>query len=381
MTVRQLGADDIPQLSSLHQLSFGYRTDEPPVEVRGTYGIDGPDGRLLAVATIRDYHQMWGGRPVPMGGIAGVAVHPDGRGQGLAATLMRALLPVLRSSGQPISVLFPTGVGVYRPVGWEVVGTLDDTRIATKDLRARSTDGVSIRSATEADLPAIRELYVGLGLNGLLTREGPEFPRGAEAVLDHDVVSMAVDAEGRPVGYASYSRGTGYRDGSELRVWECIGHTRAGTAALLESLASWSTVASTVLWRGPTEELRRHVASHVPPPAHSQPWMLRVVDPVEAIAGRGFPPEVAAEVAFVLADSDLPEHSGAWRLVVSDGHGVLDRVTQKSDLPVLQGRGLALLYAGAADVAALLRTGLLDRPVLGLDAVFAGHRPVILDYF
>jgi hypothetical protein len=52
-----------------------------------------------------------------------------------------------------------------------------------------------------------------------------------------------------------------------------------------------------------------------------------------------------------------------------------------SDLPRLHIRGLALLYAGTADVPALLRLGLLDRPAPGLDLPFAGHEPRILDYF
>src|SRR5947209_2388132 len=129
-----------------------------------------------------------------MGGIAGVSVHPDARGRGHASALMRDLLPVMRAAGQPISVLFPTGVGVYRPVGWEVVGSLDDTRIATRDLKPwRAAEDVGVRTAMPADVPAIRDLYVGLGVNGLLTREGPEFPSGAEAVLEHDIVALAGD--------------------------------------------------------------------------------------------------------------------------------------------------------------------------------------------
>jgi predicted acetyltransferase len=382
VTVRLLTADDIEQVSDLSQLAFGYRSDTRPTELRGAYGIDGPDGRLLAVARIRDYEQLWGGRRVAMGGVAGVAVHPDGRGRGLASTLMRGLLPVMRAARQPVSALFPTGVGVYRPVGWEVVGALEDTRMATRDLQpTRRADGVRVRTAGPADIPALRGLYEGLGRNGLLIREGPEFPRGADAVLEHDVVSVAESADGRLLGYASYSRGTGYREGSELRLWDVVGSEPAGTAALLTSLSSWSTVASTALWRGPTDELALHVSGPLPPPVQSQAWMLRIVDAVEATTQRGFPAEVALDAGFVLEDPDVPEHSGGWRLSVSGGRGTLERVAGTADLPVLHVRGLALLYAGVADVAGLLRVGLLDRPVRGLDAVFAGQRPVILDYF
>jgi len=135
-----------------------------------------------------------------------------------------------------------------------------------------------------------------------------------------------------------------------------------------------------VLWRGPTIELTRHVAGPVPPPVRRQPWMLRIVDAPAAIAQRGFAAPVSVDVAFALDDPDVAEHSTGWRLHVADGRGSLEPAPGLA-LPRLQVRGLALLYAGVADTAALLRAGLLDRPIDGLDAAFAGHEPRILDYF
>jgi hypothetical protein len=50
-------------------------------------------------------------------------------------------------------------------------------------------------------------------------------------------------------------------------------------------------------------------------------------------------------------------------------------------MAVLHVRGLALLYASSADVSGLVRVGLLDRPLEGLDTAFAGQPARILDYF
>jgi predicted acetyltransferase len=382
VTVRPLGDSDIEQVWRLSQLAFGYRTETPPAELRDMYGVDGPDGRLLAIARVRAYEQLWGGRRVPMGGIASVAVHPDGRGQGLASTLMRGLLPVMRDAGLPVSTLFPTGVGIYRPVGWEVVGSLDDTRIATRDLRPRRpSTNVRTRSAGPGDTAAIAALYAGLSTNGLLTREGPEFPKGVEAVLEHDIVTLAETDDGAVVGFATCSRGNGYREGSELRLWDFVATSPDASAALRASLASWSTVASTVLWRGPTVELGLQLGSGPPPPVTNQPWMLRIVDAPAAIAARGFPMGVTAELSFVLDDPDVPEHAGAWRLRIAEGNGTLERRDDAAALPRLHVRGLALAYASAADNGVLLRAGLLDRSIAGLDLAFAGQPPQILDYF
>lgn len=383
MSVRLLGADDAEQVWAMNQLAFGYRGEGPPPALRDVYGIDGDDGRLLGAARVRSYEQVWGGRRVPMGGIAALAVRPDARGQGVASTLLRGLLPVMREAGQAISALFPTGVGIYRPLGWEVVGSLDDTRIPTHELRphAGAGHGIRVRTAGPEDVAKIAALYAGLAANGLLVRDGPEFPRGVDAVLEHDVVSLAESEDGAALGYATYSRGSGYREGSELRMWDFVARTGAAAAALLRSLASWSSVAPHVLWRGPTGELALQVPAQVPPPVHVQPWMLRIVDPPAAVSQRGFSPAVSVDASFVLDDPDVPDNAGPWRLRVDGAAGSLSRVDDAADLPVLHVRGLALAYAGAADSGLLQRAGLLDRPLPAVDIAFAGQPPRILDYF
>jgi predicted acetyltransferase len=109
--------------------------------------------------------------------------------------------------------------------------------------------------------------------------------------------------------------------------------------------------------------------------------MLRIVDAPAAVAQRGFSTGVSAEAGFVLDDPEVADNCGAWRLRVAGGRGSLERQQGAADLPRLHVRGLALLYAGVADTAALVRAGLLDRALTELDPAFAGHEPRILDYF
>ena len=380
MTVRLLTDDDAGQAWALSQLAFGWLGGDAPETLEGqtVVGAVGDDG-LTGMARLRSYEQWWGGRRVPMGGIASVAVHPHARGRGTAAALMRELLTLMRERAQPVSVLFPTAPGIYRSVGWEVVGSLDDTVIPTAALRAAADPGqVRVRSAAAADVPAIAELYVdrGRATGGLLTRDGPEFPGAPEGVLDHDVVALA-ELDGQVVGYTTYARGSGYRQ-SQLRVWELMARTPEATAALLRSIGSWDAVATTVSWRGPTAEIARVLPGSLPPSTSVQPWMLRIVDAPAAVAARGFAGEV--ETAFALVDPQVADHAGGWRLTVRDGRGRLERV-EEAGLPQLHVRGLALLYASAADSAGLVRSGLLDRPDPLLDQAFRGQPPEILDYF
>ena len=380
MNVRLLTDADAAPAWALSQLAFGWLDRPAPATLEGqtVVGAEGEDG-LVGMARLRSYEQWWGGRPVPMGGIASVAVHPHARGRGTAGALMRELLVLMRARQQPVSTLFPTAPGIYRSLGWEVVGSLDDTVLPTSALRAAGDPGrARVRSAGPADVPAIAELYdeYARDTGGLLTRRGPEFPGAPEGVLDHDVVAVA-ELDGEVAGYTTYSRGSGYRQ-SQLRVWELMSRSPAATAALLRSIGTWDAVATTTSWRGPTEQIARVLPATLPPPTSVQPWMLRIVDAPAAVAARGF--EGDADAAFALVDPQVPEHEGGWRLTVRDGRGQLDR-SGEAGLPQLHVRGLALLYAGAARTAGLVRSGLLDRPDPLLDQAFRGQPPQILDYF
>lgn len=371
----------------LGRLAFGGdpAADAPAMSpADASYGIEDGTGGLLATATVRSYEQWWGGRRVPMGGVAGVAVHPDGRGRGMAQRLLRSLLPDMLEAGQAVSVLFPTAVGLYRPLGWEVAGSLDHTLLPTALLRGAGDPlGVHVRTAGEEDVSVVRDLYDWYGETsaGLLTRDGASFPRGAAPVLEHDVVAIAEDEDGTPLGYVCYDRGRGYGASAELTVWDFVARSGEAGSALLRSLGSWDSVVPTVCWRGPTDELALELDGRVPPPSRVQPWMLRIVDAEVAIGARGFAPAATVDASFALVDPDVPGHDGAWRLTVAEGRGQLERVRRGTELPLLHVRGLALLYAGSADTGLLLRTGLLDRPMPTLDAAFAGPRPRLLDYF
>jgi len=384
LRVRELGDDDLEQAGALGRLAFGGDPAAPPRPFRPgcrTWGVLEED-RLVAKAVLRDDEQWWGGRPVRMAGIAGVAVHPDGRGRGAARTLLRVLIEQARLAGQSVSAMFPTAPGIYRTLGWEVVGALEQTRVALSDLREVAVPpDVSLRSAGPEDLPALARLWRehGATTNGLLTRTGPCFPRGPLGVLEADVVTLA-ELAGEPVGYLSYDRGRGYGPETELQVHELVAAGPVAVRALLAALGNWDSVAAAVQWRGPTDDLALVLRRAVPPPHEARPWMLRVLDAPGAVAARDYPAGTALDASFLLVDPEVPSHAGAWQLRVSDGSGRLERVAARPGLPVLHVRGLGLLYAGVDD-ARVRRAGLLDRPLPELAAAFAGPRPQLLDYF
>jgi len=112
--------------------------------------------------------------------------------------------------------------------------------------------------------------------------------------------------------------------------------------------------------------------------------MLRLIDAPAAIASRGFPEGVVLEADLRIDDPELPANTGDWHLSVADGSGSLTPTDSPTDALRCRPRGLAALYAGtplAALRGAGLVTGGAPATDAGLDAVFSGPTPYMLDYF
>jgi predicted acetyltransferase len=149
-------------------------------------------------------------------------------------------------------------------------------------------------------------------------------------------------------------------------------------------LAGWADVAPTLHLRLPPEDPVRLLAPFVHPRVHSEdPFMLRVLDAPAAVAARGWPVAVAGRVDLHLDDDVCPWNAGPHRLTVDDGTGHLG--PGGTGATRLSPRGLALLYAGAADPQTIRAAGLMaggdDRSDAFLRAATAGPAPAMLDYF
>ena len=86
---------------------------------------------------------------MPTAGIASVAVRPEHRGAGLLAPLFAALLADARERGAVVSTLFPTAPGIYRRLGYEIVGELADVDVPVEPLtRIPAPAGITLRRPT-----------------------------------------------------------------------------------------------------------------------------------------------------------------------------------------------------------------------------------------
>src|ERR1019366_9363780 len=131
LITRDLTADDLDAAFDVRSRSFGrfspslreWWNDVQRESINAHRAIGVFDGeRLLAHARLRSYQQFWGGRPMPMGGVAGVVVAPDARGRGVGTRLMTAVAQRSLERGDLVSALYPATIPIYRALGWEVVG-------------------------------------------------------------------------------------------------------------------------------------------------------------------------------------------------------------------------------------------------------------------
>jgi predicted acetyltransferase len=65
---------------------------------------------------------LWHDKPVTIGGIGGVATHPDRRNSGLATAAMRQAMACFAREGKDFAVLFcePHNHAFYRSLGWHL---------------------------------------------------------------------------------------------------------------------------------------------------------------------------------------------------------------------------------------------------------------------
>jgi predicted acetyltransferase len=392
--VRPLGPEDQRLAWELGSLAFGYHEQPMPEgwtsdsPGRRTLGVFDPAGRLAAKAVDREQGQWFGGRLVPTSGVAGVATAAELRGRGLGRLVLTRLLRDVRERGAVISTLFDTTPPPYRALGWEEVGALVYYTVPTRVLADLRFDaGTTLRPATEADIPAVDDVYREVARTGtaMMERSGPAFDlTPAQLLADYHGFTVAVDDTGTIVGYAAWNRGPGYDASGKLTVDELIGLTPGATRTLLAMLGGWASVAPTVVIQlGPADPVWSLLARGDARPESVQPWMLRVVDAPGAVAARGWPRHLAGEVDLELTDDVCPWHQGRHRLVLSGGNGRLE--PGGAGTVRLTPRGLAAWYAGAATPQQLRRSGFLTGGGADTDELLgsatAGPAPTLHDYF
>lgn len=340
------------------------------------------NGEVVAGLCVYRMGQWWGGRAVPMGGVAAVGVSPEHRGTGAGAELMRQQLLELHREGIGLSTLYASTQRLYRKVGYEQAGSCVQWKLPLQSLRPGDRSLPATR--VQPDDPLMRGLYRlrALTAPGNLERNDAIWRRVRREFSTPVWAYLLGDRED-PQGYVVFAHnkvGGAY----DLMVRDVVALTPAAVGRLWTLLADHRSMAPWVHWAGPAHEpLITPLPEQRAEVEESERWLLRVVDVPGALQSRGFPADVEAELHLeVVGDDVIPDNNGNWVVKVSGGRAEVDRGGRGDVRTTIN--GLAPLYAALFRATDLARLGLVegtDVALAGAEQVFAGGEPWMSDRF
>lgn len=388
LTIRPLGDDtEAIALGVIEGWAFGF----PPPESLAWFTNAGIENVRVALRGTRvvgglllvPMGQWFGGKSVPLVGIAGVAIAPEERGRGVAKALMQSALREVAAQGGVLSGLYPATRTLYRSVGYELSGTRYAITLGPGDISIVDRS-LPIRPLTEADYPAIDRAYAEIARenDGYLER-GPYIWRRVRAPRGEAALGWIVEQNGELTGYAFVRQKTTSIGHYDLTLTDVLAKNEASARRLLTFLADHRTLASSVVWHGgPSDPLAALLPEGTFEMKLGLHWMTRVVNAASAFSARGYSPSVRGGVDFEIEDDLLSQNTGRIRLEVEAGRA---EVTSGGSGAIRIGaRGLGALYTGFLSPFALRRMGLCDGPEEALRAaqgLFAGPAPSMPDMY
>ncbi len=341
---------------------------------------------VVGCASLVPMGQFFGGRSVPMTGIAGVAVAPQWQRRGAATELMRGVIQELAAAKVGLSTLYASSLPLYRKVGYECGGSHFVGRPRPEDLRTNERGG-TVEPVTIANERRIKALYAAHSpsFNGFLERGDYIWTRLIRRWAELDAYCMLVCGDdGRAEGYIAYRRVRDHSYFNRIVITDLFAVSAWGYRRL------WSFVGD--LCTSVVTGVEFNTAPHDPallvlPNPHfpielTDNWMLRVVDVPAAFDARGYPPRLNAELDLDIYDDVVDRNNGAWRLVVRQGRGTIER--GGTGALRVDASGLAALYSGFVDATALAVTGRVQGTPSALaiaGSIFAGPLPWMREAF
>jgi predicted acetyltransferase len=385
---RVMRRSDVGSVADVLGPSFGTRVEDVPewLERAGVENVRVvEDGRRIGAALLTiPMAQFFGGRSIPMVGIAGVGTDGARRGRGLATELLSATLRELADRSVALSTLYPATEGLYRRMGYEIAGARGSVRVPARELASRDRD-LGLRPFIARDRKAVHAVYrtVASARAGWLDR-GPYVWNRIERGRGEPPRALVLE-DGRKVkGYVFYQTRAPTPGRFDVTVADIGALEHGGWRRLFSFLADQRTMANDVVWHGsPADRWIHEVAElRYADVRVDHYWMLRIVRVEQALAARGYPPGLHAEIHFAIEDDVLAHNNGRFVLEVSGGRGKVRRGGRGTfELDI---RALSSLYAGFEPPALLeARRALVDRghaspAVAGL---FAGPTPTMPDFF
>ncbi len=302
--------------------------------------------------------QYWGGRSVPMLGVAGVAVAPESRGKGSARRMMQEFVRSAYDEGWPTAALFASTHTLYRQVGFEHAGSRFEYTVPLSRIDVREREGEVI-ALTEADTDRIKACYAKAAIlhDGFLDR-GPYIwqrirKRWGSEYNGFGVLApgaIASDPAAALVGYVFIGQNRRPTGRFDVEVNDFVFLDAAAGRRLWGFLADFEMMGyDLTMFGGPAHPALTLLQQHRYEAKLKDYWLIRLTHVEKALSARGYPRSVRTEVHLDIDDALIPGNTGKWVLRVENGRGVAER-GGRGDIKVST-RALASLYSGFVSFA------------------------------
>ena len=357
--------------------SLAFITEAGDDEVRGLWR----DHRLVAGFLRYPMGQWFGGRSVPMVGIAGVGTAPDARGSGVATAMMEHGVREMHEEGTALSTLYAASFPLYRRAGYETAGSIHQLKLRLTPLRPKRD--LPVRAMTEEDHGAVKALKTAVtrNRNGSLDRGRVLWGRTFQPILQPKCAGFVVEDGDGLAGYVLFSLRRGKPE-AEVVITDLVARTRAAGERLLALLADHGNQFHVARWNGDINDPFLMLTELGHYETKADPWMLRIVHLGNALEQRGYPVGVRAALDLEIEDPLLPANSGRYRLEVEGGRGTVTSGGEGTLRCSI--RGLAPLYSGFLEPHALRSAGWIeadDEVCATAASVFTGGAPFMNEAF
>lgn len=386
-TFTDLQPDEVPQMAALMTDGFNMPEEKTSLWIQRS-GI--PNWRALKEkdkivgGLMRIPMGQWfGGQPVSMTGLAGVAISTTGRGKSTGQTLIRKTLEEMRQDGTALSALYGSVTSFYRRCGYERAGSRFLAEVPLKDLSARGGP-LEVRPISEDMHPTIEAFQAEqVQHHGALVR-GPYLWHRVRGPRGMTAQGFAFYNEDRLEGYTYMVKDlVSFRDNS-LEATDVVLTTPQAMQTFFGLLAAHRAFFQSARW--PSAPCSPLLLAMPEPWQYTlrleEHWLLRIVSLDKALTQRGYPAHLSTRLHLEVEDPWFAQNSGRFTLTVEQGRPTL-KVGGEGHLCLDIG-ALAALYTGFATAQDLAVSGRARGNPESLhiaNAIFGGQTPQLPDFF
>lgn len=409
---RQARPDEVLEIARLLAHSFpasgGVAAQEKLLTEGPHGGIEtlwvGDEGRrIVAACQLLSMKQWIAGVAIPIMGLGSVAIAPTHRRRGLAGRLLSSAFVHARERGDVASALYPFRAAYYQRMGYGEAGVAHQYLIPPDALPDDPEERARVQLAdNDADEAAMRSVYEA----GIRDQTG-QIERGERSwsaawVGAGGAAVLYRSASGEPEGYAIIR----YRPDLPpqeryLEVVERMWLTSAAQRGIYAWLASLGDQWPLLLYRAhPEEGFADRLREPRLPQGSAPGWnlwypsatilrgpMFRILDLEAAFRKRRVNRADPITLAIEVADDQIPQNSGDWRLRIGDGGIEVERgPATAGDVHLsLSISTLSRIFIGSLSPSSAVMAGLAVTDDLGrlpaLDAIFRVSAPWTFDRF